>query len=43
LIVLGAIALIEPIRTITSLNLPAVSRPPSHPFAPPPLPPPATP
>ena len=43
LIVLGAIALIEPIRTITSLNLPTVSRPPAHPFAPPPLPPPAAP
>ena len=43
LIVLGAIALYEPIRDITAVDLPTVSRPPSHPFAPPPLPTPAAP
>jgi len=43
LIVLGAIALYEPIRDITTVELPTVSRPPSHPFAPPPLPTPAAP
>jgi general secretion pathway protein A len=43
LIVLGAIALYDPIRTMTNLDLPTISRPPSHPFAPPPLPPTAAP
>jgi hypothetical protein len=32
------IALLVPLRGLTALDLPPVSKPPSHPFAPPPLP-----
>jgi general secretion pathway protein A len=37
-LVLSMIALLVPLRGLTALELPPVAKPPSHPFAPPPLP-----
>jgi general secretion pathway protein A len=39
LLLIAVLAIYQPLRLFTSAELPSVMRPPSHPFAPPPLPP----